>query len=121
MDPSMEALRVARRNATTCRFVLSEAGHMPFRPASMDFGYSLAASSHGRHAVGTRGCGDRPEAGARPSSSTSTMRSITVRRGLGPFGGPLTLQEEGSADAPLRCVMASARRSHSECIFRWRG
>lgn len=46
VDPSMEALRVATRNATACRFVLSEAGHLPFRSASMDFGYSLGVLHH---------------------------------------------------------------------------
>jgi SAM-dependent methyltransferase len=46
VDPSPEALRVAVRNAPKCSFISSAAGELPFRPGSMDFGYSLGVLHH---------------------------------------------------------------------------
>lgn len=46
LDASVDALRVARRNAPQCPVVLGLAGALPFRPGSMDFGYSLGVLHH---------------------------------------------------------------------------
>lgn len=48
VDPSIQALRVAIRNARGCSFILSAAGQLPFAEGSMDFGYSLGVLHHTR-------------------------------------------------------------------------
>jgi SAM-dependent methyltransferase len=46
VDASVAALGVARRNAPHCPLVVATAGALPFRPSSLDFGYSLGVLHH---------------------------------------------------------------------------
>ena len=49
VDPSHEALEVARRNlarASNTKLHLASVGELPFSPASLDFGYSLGVLHH---------------------------------------------------------------------------